>query len=266
MSTLQATANQLEELNRLMQRDIGLMEAADLLRGAGEVMGLPWSAVIDDVSGNAPAANADVRLLLKYFGWPEWMIEKWSSRAYTRQHPIYMHCRLENAVFCVETEKMWDSVSPLTPAQEQMRADLRQQGSFGSVVAPIHLSLGRTAALVWSTQDKVDLENIVASCAGPLHAIAYRFIAILLPNEPSFAGVRDLAYLTDRQIDCLSWLARGKTIAETATILDISVHTIRDHLRDITARLNAVNTTHAVAIACQLGIVKPLLKGPKDDA
>lgn len=263
MGTQQTTRERLEKVAQLMQRDISLMEAGDLLREAGELIELPWCGCIDDVSGNALAEGTNARRMSEDFGWPKWLMEKWSSRAYARQHPIYLYCRLENSVFCVETESLWDSMKPLTPAQKQMRADTQKLEVFGNVIAPIHFSLGRTAAVVWSTQKEVDVENVVASYAGPLHSIAYRFMSILIPQEPYYADLRKTAYLTDRQIDCLSWLARGKTMAETATILDISVHTIREHLRDITDRLNAANMTHAVAIACQLGIVKPLLKEPE---
>ena len=66
---------------------------------------------------------------------------------------------------------------------------------------------------------------------------------------------RELSYLSDRQIDCLYWLANGKTIHETAVILDISAHTVRQHLRVIVERLRAVNTVHAVALAAQFGII-----------
>ena len=37
--------------------------------------------------------------------------------------------------------------------------------------------------------------------------------------------------LTDRQRECLLWVARGKTAAETAMILEISTETVIQHLK-----------------------------------
>lgn len=250
----------LQRINRQLYGDCDAMTAADLLRESATAIEFPLCAAIADVSGNSPELESEGHPLMEKFGWPVRMIDRWYSRAFTRQHPIYLRCRFENSVFWVQHEEMWKNLEPLTPAQEQMRVELKEFGLFGTVVAPVHLALGRTAAVVWATQAPRDLEGIVARHAWTLRSIAYRLMEILIPDSSLQVSPRDLSYLTDRQIDCLSWLARGKTVAETAQILDLSVHTIREHLREITKRLSASNTTHAVALACELGIVKPLLK------
>ena len=250
----------LRQIDRFLSENIDPATAVDLLLKSTAAIELSLCAVVADVAGNVIESDLEARLLLERLGWPAQMIDRWFSRSYVRQNPIYLRCRFENGVFHVQHEKMWRNQEPLTPAQKQMRSDLEEFGLFGSVVAPVHLALGRTAAVVWATQVPRDLDRIVKSHASLLRSIAYRVLEILVPEPPLYPRARDLPYLTDRQIDCLSWLARGKTIAETAQILDLSVHTIREHLREITNRLNANNTTHAVAIACELGIVKPLLK------
>lgn len=52
--------------------------------------------------------------------------------------------------------------------------------------------------------------------------------------------------LTARQKDVLRWIARGKTTAEVATILELSQATIEKHLRQARENLGASNTTQAV--------------------
>ncbi|WP_157944668.1 helix-turn-helix domain-containing protein [Mangrovicella endophytica] len=61
--------------------------------------------------------------------------------------------------------------------------------------------------------------------------------------------------LSGRQIECLYWAAQGKTSNETAMILDLSVFTVNNHLREAAIRLNAANRTHAVAMALRLGMI-----------
>jgi DNA-binding CsgD family transcriptional regulator len=61
--------------------------------------------------------------------------------------------------------------------------------------------------------------------------------------------------LTAREVDCLRWIAQGKTAWETARILGVSEHTVVHHLRHAGHKLGAVNRRHLVAEALRLGII-----------
>jgi LuxR family quorum sensing-dependent transcriptional regulator len=63
--------------------------------------------------------------------------------------------------------------------------------------------------------------------------------------------------LRDREIDVLSWAAKGKTADETAVILGLGRETVTTHLARACKRLGAANKTHAVAIAVQRRLVRP---------
>ncbi|MFL6623306.1 MAG: helix-turn-helix transcriptional regulator [Sulfurifustis sp.] len=71
-------------------------------------------------------------------------------------------------------------------------------------------------------------------------------------SNPPVIGSRQLSR---RETDVLRWLACGKRGAEIATLLGISVCTVRVHVRHITKKLNASNIPHAIALAFQLGIL-----------
>lgn len=55
--------------------------------------------------------------------------------------------------------------------------------------------------------------------------------------------------LNDKEIEILTWIARGKTAWEVATILGLSRRTVEWHLKNSKAKLQATNITHAVATA-----------------
>ena len=59
--------------------------------------------------------------------------------------------------------------------------------------------------------------------------------------------------LTRREIDVLALIANGLSHAEAAQRLDISDHTLRDHLASARLKLDARNTAHAVALAIAAG-------------
>lgn len=61
--------------------------------------------------------------------------------------------------------------------------------------------------------------------------------------------------LTSRQREALSWCARGKTMQDVATIMDLSVATVEKHLRLAREALDAQTTAHAVQKATSLNLL-----------
>lgn len=60
---------------------------------------------------------------------------------------------------------------------------------------------------------------------------------------------------TRRQIEVLESVAVGHTNPEIAARLDISLETVKQHIKNLLLRLNASNRAHAVAIGYQLGLL-----------
>ncbi len=59
--------------------------------------------------------------------------------------------------------------------------------------------------------------------------------------------------LSSRECEILGHLAEGKSQDEAAELLNLSFHTVRTHMNNIRGKLNASNTTEAVAIAIRSG-------------
>jgi DNA-binding CsgD family transcriptional regulator len=55
------------------------------------------------------------------------------------------------------------------------------------------------------------------------------------------------AQLSPRELEILTWAAKGKTYSETALILDVSFATIHTHITNLKLKMNAANIAHAVA-------------------
>lgn len=73
-----------------------------------------------------------------------------------------------------------------------------------------------------------------------------------------------MSFLSSRQRAILELAAQGQSDKEMARRLQLSVRTIRGHLRDARLRLNAANRTHAVALALAGGHItlSPLKERP----
>ena len=63
--------------------------------------------------------------------------------------------------------------------------------------------------------------------------------------------------LNDREIEVLTWVARGKTSAEIAQILDLSKRTVDFHTDNARAKLGAATRTEAAIKAATGRLIEP---------
>ncbi len=61
--------------------------------------------------------------------------------------------------------------------------------------------------------------------------------------------------LSAREVDCMSWIAKGKTNWEISQILEISENTVRYHLKNAFRKLDANSRSSAVMRAAQAGLI-----------
>lgn len=62
--------------------------------------------------------------------------------------------------------------------------------------------------------------------------------------------------LTPRELEVLNQLAKGLANKEIASVLNISEHTVKDHLKNILGKLHVADRTEAVTAALQRGIIQ----------
>jgi DNA-binding NarL/FixJ family response regulator len=62
--------------------------------------------------------------------------------------------------------------------------------------------------------------------------------------------------LTERQLLVLRMSAQGRSMAEIARQLGVSVNTVKKHVELILLNLGAVNRMHAIAIAMREGLLR----------
>ncbi len=121
----------------------------------------------------------------------------------------------------------------------------------------------RIPVLVLTAHPRVDLARR-ASAAGaagllakdmPLHEILVAARAALAGTPVRSWEPDRLVDLTRRELDVLAGLGRGRNTARIASDLGISVHTTRDHIRAVLAKLGAHSQLEAVVTADRLGLI-----------
>jgi len=73
--------------------------------------------------------------------------------------------------------------------------------------------------------------------------------------RPRSAGLG--ADLTPREREVLALLAVGSSTSQIVDALTVSIHTVRNHIRNILTKLNARSRLEAVAIATRIGVLGP---------
>ena len=119
------------------------------------------------------------------------------------------------------------------------------------VAAPLCKERDRTLLILAKTQSMVSEEMCLAA-GQTLSAFtsAYRGLHARYGDFALQAHVDDsTTRLSRREIECLQWLALGKTLLEAATILNISERTLRFHIINARERLGVATTMQAVVAA-----------------
>lgn len=129
----------------------------------------------------------------------------------------------------------WDTLNqlvPLTRGDRQMLRIGRECGIGDGFTVPRHLPGFARGTCTFVVSPDRRLPTQLLPLAEMIGALALSRALILSGDREADATPA----LTDRQRECVLWVARGKTAAETATILGIGTETVIQHLKLARAR------------------------------
>lgn len=148
----------------------------------------------------------------------------------------------------------WDRVAglvPITQQDERMFLTGYRHGIADGFTVPRHLpgeAIGSCSFVVGPGQSLPGDMLIVAEMVG---ALALECARRLSGRTGGSAASR----LTDRQRDCVLWVARGKTDWEIGRILGISKETVTQHVKDARARYDVERRGSLVLSALFDGLI-----------
>jgi len=163
----------------------------------------------------------------------------------------------------------WTSTSPIVwrkveysegKVGEMERMVMDQAYEFGlrsGISVPVHGSGAEGCMLsLASREEHADYEyHDEAGLQIIVHAMHEAMKRILAKNTVGSEPV--IESLTPREIECLSWTAKGKTSWAISRILDVSENTVIFHLRNAIKKLEVTNRSHAVAKAVAHSKITP---------
>jgi DNA-binding CsgD family transcriptional regulator len=257
---MMSSACRLDDAYQRLRGCIDLIAAAACLKDIGRAIGMPHPAVIDDYSSTRLLTVEDGRALTSVLGWDPCFVEQWLEQRLHLVSPIAAVCRMSTQPFCWDAQTVASTVAearvgerihwPLTP----------DNGFYGGITVPVHMPRGRTGSVSWySRKPTVDVAAVLKEYGDRLRLAAFRFLDLVYSVRVE-ADQHDFpcTMLSDRELECLTWAALGRTDIEIGATIHRSPTTARFHIDNAVRKLGARNRTQAVAIAAQHGLIHPL--------
>lgn len=141
--------------------------------------------------------------------------------------------------------------------QAEMMMDAAQfdVGNSGYSIPIIDRQARRSLFSVTSKVTGPEWKEFLEMNAPDLQEIAHRVHRLAL--KELYGEVDPMPPLGPREIECLTWTARGKDYAVIADILGLSGHTVRGYLKSARFKLECATLPQAVAKAVSLKIISP---------
>jgi len=197
--------------------------------------------------------NADI------LGW-EGNIDAWLNDPCVALHsPMPQACRFLGEPFW--SNRRGFHGCPPNPYLDQFDLDRFFTGkikNYAVMMVPVHLPFGQISANSFNPVDLSvgDLSLQISKYGKLFESITRRFISDYVNVSYNLSGIANHCTLSKREVECLTWAARGKTDSEAAQIIDISGSTVRFHIVNASKKLGSTNRAQSIFKATQLGYLK----------
>lgn len=237
-----------------------LSTAAECLKRTGQAVGMPHPAVIDDYSSVRLLTVEDGRVLTNVLGWGSEPVRQWVQQRLHLVSPIAAVCRMSTRPFAWDAQTVADAVYDNRPRSAVNWPLTPERGFYGGITVPVHMPRGRTGSVSWYSRDpSVDVAAVLALHEDVLRLTGLRFLDLAYAGRADVGTSLDAAVpLSERELECLTWAALGRTDIEIGAIIHRSPTTARFHIDNAVRKLGARNRTQAVAMAAQHGLIHPL--------
>lgn len=242
------------------------IQTSDDIESAAQALFAAVNAAVDarigashNIARRRPLVNAEGEILAtKVFGWADGSDSWWRLPLYALGSPLPTACRYESEPFWCNTHGAFGRRP--NPFLDHLDLSNFEQRALvhAAIVAPVHLPFGQIGAvsIVPRSVEQTDLAELFAEHGAMFGLFARTFIAGYvavtgdehnLPHEPQ---------LRKREIECLQWVASGKSDDVIAELMGITTRTVRFHITNAMMKLMAANRSQATIKAAQLGYLK----------
>lgn len=222
-----------------------LEELAELCRGHSERLG--FEAFIYVL--RLPTRFAEARVIA-IKGYPEPWLERYWEVGHYHHDPVVAHCT-QHIVPVI-----WHELKPSADAQRVMD-EASEFGLRYGVSMPVHSPQGDLGILSLALDRRLVAAREITLRAVPYVQMLAAYLHEAVRRVAAESGETTTAVLTDREKECMRWVADGKTSWEISQLLRMSERTVNFHLNNAMIKLDVRNRQHAIARAVLRGLINP---------
>ncbi|MCG2839859.1 helix-turn-helix domain-containing protein [Sandaracinobacter sp. RS1-74] len=234
------------------------MRAAIAFRDAVAALGDYNVIISDNIATRRPMADASGAVLADVvFGFQPPEEQWWRNGQLALQSPMARACRYEGQPFWANSDGFFTRHHNIY-LDALSRSDFDFRSLFtAAIVVPVHLPFGQIGMAAFGVADRArrDLSAEFEANADQLMLLTHPFITSYTHVTRRRQWLPTDCQLTKREVECLRWAAVGKTDKEISIILSRSHATVRFHIQNAGAKLDAVNRSQTVFKAAQLGFI-----------
>lgn len=132
---------------------------------------------------------------------------------------------------------------------------LREWGIKDGISIPIHGPNGPMAIFNFAAMRPLELSHDDEEFLQLIAILALQRIKQYIAKE--CVKRSNIARLTEREIECLTWVLEGKTNWEIGVLMGVAARTVQFHLANCQLKLNANNRIQAAVKALMFGLISP---------
>jgi LuxR family transcriptional activator of conjugal transfer of Ti plasmids len=208
-----------------------------IARRVTQRLGFRWFAYLR-VTDDAPA------LLSSY---PKSWTDRYFDLGYQHLDPVVRRARRESELFS------WGGSAPRAVGTREQRRFFDEAMTFGiksGVTVPIRGGFGRMAAFTMATDESTaPTERLLSESKDILQLVGLYFHTHVTTKLGTTVLPEVKSALTQRERQCLAWVARGRTVADVAILVGIAPRTVVFHLEKARQKLDAASIAQCVAEA-----------------
>jgi LuxR family transcriptional regulator, activator of conjugal transfer of Ti plasmids len=184
--------------------------------------------------------------------------KSWTGRyfdlGYQGLDPVVRRARREHDVFS------WGGGAGRPVGNREQRRFFDEAMTFSissGITVPIRGGFGRMAALTLATDESLARSGPLlgeTADVAQLAALYFHTLAVTRLGDKPDAS-RGANVLSQRERQCLAWVAAGKTVADTAVLVEIAPRTVVFHLENARRKLDAASIAQCVAAALRRGLL-----------
>lgn len=225
---------------RSMTRRDHILSALDKL---AQTYGFPFFTV-SRVPARSTQKLSEAIVISNY---PQDFLDLYDDSNFLPSSPVFERLRRSTVPFCRDI-RLEGTLGPIDADCPVVRL-ARLYRMECSTYIPVHDIHGTCGVIVFSGNrgvvDEIEMKEMTF-----LSAQIFDRLSEVMSLPSKNAGL-----LSRRELECLNWVAKGKTTAEIAQILTLSDYTVNHYLGRATRKLDSVNRVQTVAKAIRAGLI-----------